>query len=94
VSFVAKNPDIAVGAPDYPTSQEDYDNESDGDSEGRFLMTYSSEKHKRKYPDLTEAVKSLKALFEAEDILKHVFGEHAQVVATPEKIVCEEYEHD
>jgi hypothetical protein len=95
VSFVAKNPDLGVGSPEEPTT-EDYDTEDeDGNSTGRFLGSFTFDKEKtKKYPDLAQAVKTLKELFEADDILALVFGENSQIVITPEKIVVEEYEHD
>jgi hypothetical protein len=91
VSFVAKNPDLLVGLPDYPSDED----REEGNSTGRFLGNYTFDKGATKqYPDLAQAVKTLKELFEADDILELVFGEHSQIVVTPEKIVVEEYEHD
>ena len=57
------------------------------------LYDFGKELHKTN-PDLAAAVKRLKALFEGEDILEHVFGDGVSVVVNHEEIIIEEYCHD
>jgi len=55
------------------------------------IADFTKEQHKQ-YPDLGEAVKALRELFKAEDVLQHVFGNGVKVIVTPEAITIDEYE--
>jgi hypothetical protein len=93
-AYIDLNPGLSVGTPDWGTAPSD-DREEDEAIDSQWLSTYSVDKsHREQWPQLYEAVSSLKALFEAQDILQHVFGEHSFVTVTPEKIVVDEYQHD
>jgi len=84
LSYIEKNPGLELSISEFRNDESE-----------QYLVTYGFTKEQRKqYPDLGEAVQSLRDLFEAEDILKHVFGEDTAVCVTPEEIVCDEYEHD
>jgi hypothetical protein len=94
-SFLEKHKELSVGAPDYRNIFDEDEDDEGNEIIPRFMSTYSFDKEDgKKYPELNDAVKAIRDLFEAEDILKHVFGEHAIVNATPERINYEEYDHD
>jgi hypothetical protein len=86
-AYVQAHPELSVVSPVYHI-----DEYAPAPSD-RFVTTYRSDL--RNIPDLVDAVKSIKALFEAEDILQHVFGDPTQIRATPDTLVREEcLEHD
>ena len=86
-SYLQSHPDLVAGTCDAASGDEE--------PSERFISSWNVVKrNKDKYPELYDAVEGIKELFNAEDILRHVFGEHAEVVVTPEKIVVEEYVHD
>ena len=88
MSYLKKHPGLNVMGSEY------YKGEGEP-PQSRTVSTYGiDKKYKVEYPELYDALESIKELFTAEDILRHVFGEHAEVVVTPEKIVVEEYDHD
>jgi hypothetical protein len=96
-AFVAANPGLELVGSGYSKKTQDELDDYPDEEEVKSLTldTYEFTKEQGKaYPDMREAVSSITDLFEAEDILLHVFGDHAEIVVTPEKIVCEEYEHD
>ena len=94
-SWVAANPGINLSGSGYPKMAQDEEDDEAEDEKSLILDTYVFTKDQGKaYPDMRDAVKAIEELFKAEDILRHVFGEHVEVVVTPEKIVVEEYEHD
>ena len=91
-SYIATHPGLGLGTADYQIK--DYDvvlTEEEEESE-RFITCCTIDK--KANPELSEAMKAVQGLFEVEDILKSVFGDHAEVIVTPEKIVCQVYEHD
>lgn len=63
-----------------------------GDYEDGFLDSYDFKDTNKK---LSNAIKDLYKLFEnVEDIMKVVFGDHAEITATENKIVTKSYQHD
>ena len=86
-SYLQRHPDIEATTCDASEGEEE--------PSERFISSWQlDERNKDNYPGLWEAVEAIKELLTAEDILRHVFGEHAEIVVTPEKIEVEEYEHD
>ena len=91
LAYIQAHPGLDVTSAEYGDCVDD----EGVDLPDRHISTFRIDrKYKKEYPDLHDALTSIKELFTAEDILRHVFGEHAEVVVTPEKIVVEEYEHD
>lgn len=94
-SYLDRHPDVIAGQPDWNLHLTDTPDDEEEEECERYVSTYILDKAKKaQYPELYDAVEAIKILFEAEDILQHVFGDHASVIATPDMIECEEYEHD
>ena len=99
-SFVAANPGLDLTGSSYPKkepeNEDEYDDENDDDDvKSMTLDTYDFTKEQGKaYPIMREAVSAIEELFTAEDVLLHVFGDHAEIIVTPNEITVEEYEGD
>jgi hypothetical protein len=90
-AFVSANPGLNLIGSSYSKKEP----EKDDDTKSLTLDTYDFTKEQGKaYPDMRAAVNAITELFEAEDILLHVFGDHAEIIVTPKEISVEEYEHD
>lgn len=94
-AFVSANPGLNLTGSSYNKKNPDEEDGDTDDIQSVTLNTYDFTKEQGKaYPDMKAAINSITNLFAAEDILLHVFGDHTEIVVTPEKIVVEEYEHD
>ncbi len=93
-SYIAANPGLSLIGSSYSKKEVEEDEDFD-EVQSVTLDTYDFTKEQGKaYPDMRAAVNSITDLFEAKDVLLHVFGDHTEIVVTPNEIRVEEYEHD